>query len=86
MGFISWIIVGLVCGLIAKLIYPGKQGIGWILTLLIGIVGAIVGGLIGSLFGSGLGGLGDFRTWLWGIIGSLVVLAIYLAIQRRTVD
>ncbi|MGO2596737.1 MAG: GlsB/YeaQ/YmgE family stress response membrane protein, partial [Glutamicibacter arilaitensis] len=44
MGFIGWIVLGLIAGAIAKAIKPGEQGGGWIATLLLGVVGAIVGG------------------------------------------
>lgn len=47
MGFITWIIFGLLAGAIAKAIMPGKQGGGWLITIILGIVGAFVGGLIG---------------------------------------
>lgn len=87
MGIISWIIIGLVAGAIAKAILPGRQAGGWLATLLLGVVGAIVGGFLGSLlFNVDLGTLTDLRTWVLAIIGSLVVLVIWGALQsRRTV-
>jgi len=78
MGIISWIILGLVAGAIAKLILPGKQGGGWIITIILGIVGALLGGFLGSaLFSIELGDLGDFRTWVLSIAGAIIVLLIY---------
>ena len=75
---IGSIILGLIAGAIAKLILPGKQGGGWLITLLLGVVGAIVGGLLGNmLFNVDIGGFFELRTWLLAIGGSIVVLLIY---------
>ena len=48
MGFIGWIVLGLIAGAIAKAIMPGKQGGGFLVTLLLGVIGAVVGGWLGS--------------------------------------
>ncbi len=78
MGFFGFLLLGLIAGAIAKLILPGKQGGGWLITLLLGVVGAIVGGWLGGLlFGADLGGFFDLTTWLLAIGGSIVVLLIY---------
>lgn len=83
MGIIGWIVLGLVAGAIAKLILPGKQGGGWIITLVLGVVGALLGGFIGSaVFGVGLEGFFDIQTWLLAIGGAIVVLLIYGLITR----
>ncbi len=84
-AIIGWIIIGLVAGALGKLIMPGDDPGGIIVTILLGIAGAIVGGFIASLVGLGGGGL------LWSIviatIGAIILLAIYRAIvgSRRTV-
>ena len=52
MGILSWIIFGLIAGILAKWIMPGKDGGGFIVTIILGIVGAVVGGWISTLFGS----------------------------------
>jgi uncharacterized membrane protein YeaQ/YmgE (transglycosylase-associated protein family) len=84
MGILGWIVLGLVAGAIAKAILPGRQGGGWLITLVVGVVGAILGGWIGSLiFGGGLGNFFDLRTWLLSILGAIVVLLIYGAIAGR---
>ncbi|MCA1705869.1 MAG: GlsB/YeaQ/YmgE family stress response membrane protein [Actinobacteria bacterium] len=87
MGFIGWIVLGLIAGAIAKLIMPGDDPGGIIVTMLIGIVGALVGGYLGSLiFGTGLQNFWSFQTWIIAIIGSLILLAIYrLVVGRRAV-
>ena len=85
MGIIGWIVLGLLAGAIAKAILPGKQGGGWIITLVLGVVGALLGGFIGSaVFGVELGGFFEIRTWLLAIGGAIVVLLIYgLATRGR---
>jgi uncharacterized membrane protein YeaQ/YmgE (transglycosylase-associated protein family) len=84
MGFLAFLILGLIAGAIAKAILPGTQGGGWVITLVIGVVGAILGGWIGSLiFGGGLGDFFDLRTWLLSILGAVIVLLIYGAVAGR---
>ena len=84
MGIIGWIILGLLAGAIAKVILPGDDPGGIIVTMLIGIAGAIIGGLIASALN--LGDLGDFfdiGTWIIAILGSLFLLAAYRAATAR---
>lgn len=87
MGFLAFLILGLIAGAIAKLILPGRQGGGWFVTLLLGVVGALLGGWIGSLlFGVGLEEFWDLGTWLLAIGGALIVLLIYGLITRGSRD
>jgi uncharacterized membrane protein YeaQ/YmgE (transglycosylase-associated protein family) len=84
MGIIGWILLGLLAGIIAKAVLPGDDPGGFIVTTIIGIVGALLGGFLGSaIFGVNLGGFFDLRTWVLGIIGSLILLAIYRVIIGR---
>lgn len=85
MGFFGFLLLGLIAGAIAKLILPGKQGGGWLITLVLGVVGALLGGFIGTaVFGVDLGGFFELRTWLLAIGGSIIVLLIYgLIVGRR---
>jgi len=86
-GILIMIVIGLVAGLIARAIVPGRQSMRVLGTLLLGIVGSFVGGLLGSLFSSD-GNLIDLRPsgLLWSIIGSVVVLLLVgLAGRRRIV-
>lgn len=84
MGFFAFIILGLIAGAIAKAIMPGDQGGGWFVTMILGIVGAVLGGWLGSLLlNVSLGGFFDLRSWLLAIVGSLIVLGIWGAIQGR---
>lgn len=85
MGFLGFLLLGLIAGAIAKAILPGRQGGGWLLTLVLGVVGAILGGWIGSLiFGGGLGEFFDLRTWLLSILGAVIVLLVFAAVTRRS--
>ena len=75
MGIIGWILLGLIAGAIAKLILPGDDPGGFIITTLIGIAGAIIGGLIASALDIGdLDEFFDIGTWLIAIGGSLLLL------------
>jgi uncharacterized membrane protein YeaQ/YmgE (transglycosylase-associated protein family) len=85
MGFFGFLLLGLLAGAIAKLILPGKQGGGWFITLLLGVVGALLGGFLGSLlFNAPLEDFFSIQTWLLAIGGSIIVLLIYgLLVGRR---
>ncbi|WP_125107313.1 MULTISPECIES: GlsB/YeaQ/YmgE family stress response membrane protein [Gulosibacter] len=84
MGFFSFLLLGLIAGAIAKLILPGKQGGGWLVTLLLGVVGAFVGGWLGGiLFNANLEEFFSLQTWALAIGGSIVVLLIYGLIVGR---
>ena len=84
MGILAWIVLGLIAGAIAKAIMPGRDPGGFIVTALIGIVGAFIGGFIGNMItGSGING---FSLWsiLLAIVGSLLLLWVYrLTTGRR---
>lgn len=81
MGIISWIIFGLVAGIIAKWIMPGKENVGFITTIALGIVGAIVGGYISTFFGFGKVDGFNFGSFVVAVIGAIVVLYIYRKIK-----
>jgi uncharacterized membrane protein YeaQ/YmgE (transglycosylase-associated protein family) len=84
MGFIAFLILGLIAGAIAKAILPGRQGGGWLITLLLGVIGAFLGGWLGSvLFGGPLGDFFQISTWVLAIAGSIIVLLIYGALTNR---
>jgi uncharacterized membrane protein YeaQ/YmgE (transglycosylase-associated protein family) len=84
MGIIAFIILGLIAGAIAKLIMPGDDPGGIIVTTLIGVAGAIIGGLIASALDIGdLDEFWDLGTWLIAIGGSLLLLIAYRALTGR---
>lgn len=65
MGIIAWIIFGLIAGVIAKLLMPGRDGGGFILTCILGIVGAVVGGWLATMFGIGAVSAASICTVSW---------------------
>lgn len=78
MGILGWIVLGLVAGAIAKMLMPGKDPGGCLITILIGVAGAFLGGWIGrALFDVDLGTFFDGRTWGLAILGSLILLVLY---------
>lgn len=83
LSFIGWIVVGLGAGALAKLILPGKQGGGWIVTLILGVVGALLGGFLGSLIGVSGNGVFNIWTWVLAVGGAIIVLLIYGLITRK---
>ncbi len=82
MGILSWIILGLIAGALAKFIMPGNQSSGWIITIVLGIVGAVVGGFIGNALGFGDVNGFNFRSLIVATVGALVVLGIYSMVAK----
>ena len=80
-GILGWILFGLVVGVIAKLVMPGRDPGGFIVTILLGIVGAVLGGYIGRALG--FYGPGQSAGFLMSIAGAIVLLAIYRMFTRR---
>ena len=92
MGLIAYIILGLLAGVIAKAIMPGRDPGGAIITILLGIVGSIIGGLLGGML-LGYGGVseagdvsrpGFFMRLILAVVGALVVLAVYRLIKGKS--
>jgi uncharacterized membrane protein YeaQ/YmgE (transglycosylase-associated protein family) len=83
MAILSWIVFGLVIGIIAKLLMPGRDPGGFIVTILLGIAGALVGGFVGRAMGLYREGQG--AGWIMSILGAIVLLAIYRMMVRRRV-
>ncbi|MEV0081625.1 GlsB/YeaQ/YmgE family stress response membrane protein [Saccharopolyspora sp. NPDC003752] len=78
MGIISWIVLGLIAGGIAKALMPGRDPGGCIVTILLGVAGAFVGGWVGkTLFHVELGTFFDLRTWGLAVLGALILLVGY---------
>jgi uncharacterized membrane protein YeaQ/YmgE (transglycosylase-associated protein family) len=82
MGWIAWIILGLIAGFIASKLV-NKTGSGILMDIVIGIVGAVVGGFIGEKLG--VGGVDGLNLWsiLLAVLGAVVVLWIYRAVATR---
>jgi uncharacterized membrane protein YeaQ/YmgE (transglycosylase-associated protein family) len=83
MGILSWILFGLVVGVIAKLLMPGRDPGGFIVTILLGIAGALVGGFVGRAMG--FYGESEGAGWIMSILGAIVLLALYRMMMRRRV-
>lgn len=77
MGILSWILFGLIAGILAKWIMPGRDGGGFIVTTILGIAGAFVGGFIGSLVGLGSVGSFSIGSFLTAICGALLLLFVF---------
>ena len=84
MGIISWVVVGLIAGLLSKWIMPGSGPAGFIITALIGMAGASIGGFIVKLFG-GVGATGlNVWTILVATLGAITLLFVYGLIARES--
>jgi uncharacterized membrane protein YeaQ/YmgE (transglycosylase-associated protein family) len=81
MSVIGWIIFGLIAGIVAKLLTPGRDPGGFVITTLIGIVGAVIGGYIGR--GLGWYQEGEPVGFLMAVVGSIVLLLLYRVVARR---
>ncbi|GAB3553189.1 hypothetical protein GCM10027404_25150 [Arthrobacter tumbae] len=84
MNFLAFLLLGLIAGAIAKLILPGKQAGGWIMTLILGVIGALLGGFLGNLlFNVGVNEFFSLSSWLLAIGGAIIVLLVYGAITKN---
>lgn len=85
MSFLGFLLLGLITGAIAKLILPGRQGGGWITTLILGVIGAILGGWLGGLvFQIDYTGFFNVQSWMIAIVGSVIVLLLWGLLTQRT--
>jgi uncharacterized membrane protein YeaQ/YmgE (transglycosylase-associated protein family) len=83
-GIIGWIIFGIIVGLVARLLHPGKDPGGFVATCLIGIAGSLLGGFLGRLLG--LYREGEGAGFIMSVVGAILLLVIYHAmVRRRTV-
>lgn len=85
MVILSWIVFGLVVGVIAKLLMPGKDPGGFIVTMLLGIAGSLIGGFIGRAFTGNGAGDSAGAGYIMSIVGAILLLAIYRMMARRRV-
>ncbi|MCU1650060.1 MAG: hypothetical protein QOC83_4768 [Pseudonocardiales bacterium] len=79
---LGWIVFGLIAGFIARALVPGKDDIGILRTIVLGVVGSVVGGLIFGLFTGGFRGFHP-AGWIGSIIGAIIVLVIYNKVTGR---
>lgn len=84
MGILGWILFGLVIGALAKLVMPGRDPGGIIVTMLLGIAGALLGGFVGRAMG--FYEEGEAAGWIMSFLGAVLLLALYrMVVGRRTV-
>lgn len=86
MGILAWILIGLLAGIIAKMLMPGNDPGGIIVTMLIGIAGGLLGGWLGKvIFGvDSIDGFFELSTWIAAIVGSLILLIVFRLFSRAT--
>ncbi|SEB67075.1 GlsB/YeaQ/YmgE family stress response membrane protein [Streptomyces sp. TLI_105] len=85
MGIIGWILLGLLAGIIAKALMPGRDPGGCIVTILIGIAGALLGGWLGKVIFDvdSIDGFFELSTWIAAIVGSVILLILYRLVAGR---
>jgi len=83
MVVLSWIVFGLIVGIVAKLLMPGRDPGGIIVTMLLGIIGAVIGGFLGRALG--FYGPNQAAGFLMSVVGAIVLLGIYRLVARRSV-
>lgn len=80
-GFFSWIIIGIVAGVLGKLVMPGRDPGGFIVTILLGIAGALLAGFLGQAVG--FYGRGEQAGWIAATLGAVLLLFIYRLVMRN---
>ena len=81
MSIIGTILVGLIVGLIARAIKPGRDAMGWIMTIILGIAGSFLAGYVGQAMG--WYAIGEPAGWIASIVGAIVLLVLYNLVTRR---
>lgn len=82
-SILGWIVFGLIVGAIARLLMPGRQNMGWLMTIVLGIVGSFAGGALSSLLFGSSEGIFHPGGWIMSILGALILLIAYSAIVAR---
>ena len=77
-GILGYIFGGLVIGVLARLIKPGADPMGWIMTIILGVLGAVIGGWAATTFG-----LEGFMTWVVAIVAAVILLFVYEAVRKK---
>ena len=83
MAILGWIVFGLVVGVIARFIMPGRQSMGLIMTSLLGVAGSFLGGYLGTLIHGGPMDISQPSGWIGSIIGALILLVGYSMLMKR---
>ena len=85
MGIIAWIFLGLFAGMLAKMLLPGDDPGGIIITTIVGVIGALLGGFLAKALGFGdpIDEFFDISTWIAAILGSMILLLVYRVVACR---
>lgn len=83
-AIISWAFFGLVVGAIARLLVPGRQPIGLLMTMFLGVIGSLTGGMISWVFRGGEPNAYEPSGWIMSIIGAVIVVVLFIRFGRRT--
>jgi len=84
MSLLAWIVLGLIAGLVAKVLVPGRDPGGCVVTILVGVAGALVGGWLSTLLGfGGLAGGLDLRNLVIAVLGAIVLLVLWRLLFGR---
>ena len=83
MGILTWIIFGLIVGVVAKMLMPGRDPGGFVVTIVLGVLGALVGGFIGSALGMGPVTGFNFGSLLLAVLGAVLLLYVYRVARRH---
>lgn len=84
MSWLGWIIFGLIAGAIAKMLRPGSDPGGWLITIIIGILGSILGGFIADIIGFAKpDAFWSFSNWVFSIVGAIILLFIYSKLTTK---
>ena len=83
MGVLSWCLFGLIVGAVARLLLPGSQPIGWIMTIILGIAGSLLGGAIASAIWGAPEGFVHPSGWIMSIVGAFLLLFLFSKLARR---
>ncbi len=83
-GILGWLVIGLIAGALARLIIPGRQPMGMLMTMVLGVIGSLVGGFISWTFTGGPDEPYAPAGFLMSVVGAVIVLGLYVAYARRT--
>ncbi|MGA7096330.1 MAG: GlsB/YeaQ/YmgE family stress response membrane protein [Acidimicrobiia bacterium] len=84
MDILIWLLVGLIAGAIARFLVPGRDPMGWLGTMVLGLVGSLIGGFLGNLLFEGNADI-SAAGLVGSIIGAIIALLLYRAMRARTV-
>lgn len=82
-AIIAWAVFGLIVGALARLLVPGRQPMGMLMTMMLGVVGSLTGGMISWVFRGGEANAFEPSGWIMSIVGAIIVVVVFLRVGRR---